>query len=328
MFALGLMGSPRKKGNTAFLLSTVMAALEQMGAKTQTVYVPGKHIKPCIGCTHCEKYGYCVQKDDDMAGEMFGLLRRADIIVAATPIYFYNATAQLKLFIDRTQTLWSRKYKLGLDDPRAVSRSGFMLAVGATKGRNLFEGMHLTAKYFFDAVRADFSGELGYRRIEDPGDMARHEGLDADVGQLVNHLAPLFSRQKLLFIGSKDTFRAPLAAAFAMGAAGRRVEVKSAGVDSDVAVNPRAMMDPLVEAVMPEKGVDMAFFEPQPLKDVLEEMQPDVIVTMDKKVTPPDIAGAVIHRLDIPPIAGRSIEAAREIRDAIETRVQKLIEIM
>ena len=104
MFALGLMGSPRKKGNSAYLLSAFLKALEAKGAVTHTVVVAEKQILPCIGCTYCEKHGRCFQQTDDMAKEMYGLLRRADIVVATTPMYFYSAPAQLKMVIDRTQT--------------------------------------------------------------------------------------------------------------------------------------------------------------------------------------------------------------------------------
>ncbi|MDY6905876.1 MAG: NAD(P)H-dependent oxidoreductase [Thermodesulfobacteriota bacterium] len=318
MFALGLMGSPRKKGNTAYLLSTVMEALAQKGARTQSIYVPGKDIKPCIGCTHCEKHGYCVQKDDDMVGEMFGLLRQADIIVAATPIYFYNATAQLKLLIDRTQTLWSRKYKLGLDDPRESSRTGLMLAVGATRGKNLFEGMNLTAKYFFDAVRADFVGALGYRRIEDPGDMARYEGLNADVDAEVAKLDALFARKKVLFLSREGAFRGPMAAAFAMRLASDRLEVKSAGITAS------ATMDSLVPPLMAEKGLDMAFQAPRPLESVLAEIHPDVIVAVDGAVPVPNVAGAEIYHWDMPPATEKTLEAGRAIRNDVEARVHDL----
>lgn len=320
MFALGLMGSPRKKGNTACLLSAFMEELEKKGAITQSIYVAGKHIKPCIGCTHCEKHGVCIQKDDDMTGEIFGLLRAADIIVAATPIYFYNATAQLKLLIDRTQTLWSRKYKLGLDDPRSTTRAGMMLAVGATRGRNLFEGMHLTAKYFFDAVRADFVGELGYRRIENPGDMAGYDGLRTDVANEAAKLDALFSRKKVLFVSHAGAFRGPIASAFAMHLAGKRIEAKCAGIHAAEA------MDPLLEPLMAEKGVDMAFQAPCAIESAMGEMRPDVIVNMDGKAPVPHVAEAETYRWDIAPSAGRAKETARAVRDAVEARVRHVIE--
>ena len=90
MLVLGLQGSPRKKGNTNYLLNAFMAEAEKQGARTRTVDVTKKRIVPCIGCGSCEKKGYCVTKDDDMTLEIYPLLREADIVVAASPVYFYN----------------------------------------------------------------------------------------------------------------------------------------------------------------------------------------------------------------------------------------------
>ena len=156
MLVLGLHGSPRKKGNSHYLLETFLSECDRAGAQTRMIAVPQLNIKPCIGCGFCEKKGFCVTDDDEMATEVYALLRQADIIVLATPIYFYNATSQLKAVIDRSQAFWSRKYIFKLADPGYRTRGGFLLSVGATKGANLFDGLKLTARYFFDAVNADF----------------------------------------------------------------------------------------------------------------------------------------------------------------------------
>ena len=96
MMILGFQGSPRKKGNTNYLLSAFMDEAETLGAQTRIVEVAKKNIVPCIGCGYCEKKGYCITQDDDMTNEIYPLLREADVVVLATPIYFYNVPAQLK----------------------------------------------------------------------------------------------------------------------------------------------------------------------------------------------------------------------------------------
>ena len=136
MLALGLQGSPRKKGNSDVLLSMFMQALERLGAETLTIDVCRRAIEPCKELVVCEKKGFC-PIDDDMSREIYGLLRRADIVVAASPVFFYGVTAQLKALIDRCQTLWARRYTLKLNDPGHRTRRGFMLAVGATAGKQL-----------------------------------------------------------------------------------------------------------------------------------------------------------------------------------------------
>jgi hypothetical protein len=75
------------KGNSRFLLETFLnAATASFGAETRLIEVDRSHILPCKEYTVCEKKGYC-PIDDDMLSEIYGLIRRADVIVAATPVF-------------------------------------------------------------------------------------------------------------------------------------------------------------------------------------------------------------------------------------------------
>ena len=320
MFVLGLQGSPRKKGNTNYLLTSFLDELQIRGAETQVIHVADKHIKPCIGCGNCERKGFCSIKDDDMTKEMYALLRRADVVVASTPIYFYNATAQLKALIDRTQTLWSRKYKLGLTDPGRPDRKGVLLAVGATKGKNLFEGMVLTAKYFFDAIGADFHSQLTYARIENFGDMERHEGVHADIKKEVDRLSPLLSRKKILFACRENAGRSQMASGFAQYHAGGKIDAFSAGSQPAAAVNP------LMEEAMRESGIDVAFRVPRSIDAVMAKTRPDMVITMGCGEECPFIPGVQYENWDLPDPAGKPIEFMRTVRDEIEKRVKHLID--
>ena len=123
MLAIGLQGSPRKNGSTNYLLEHFMEELEAQGATTTIIDVPRRDIRPCRGCGFCEKKGFCVIDDDDMSKEIFGLLREAEIVVAASPVFFYSVTAQLKALIDRSQALWSRKYRFRFADHRRIASS-------------------------------------------------------------------------------------------------------------------------------------------------------------------------------------------------------------
>jgi len=117
----------------------------------------------------------------------------------ATPVFFYGPTAQMKALIDRSQAFWSRKYVHNLIDPGRKWRLGFLLSIGATKGKNLFEGIILTTKYFFDAVGASFDGSLTYKQIEGPGDITKHPTALADAKKKARTLVtPLLNRKKIL----------------------------------------------------------------------------------------------------------------------------------
>jgi multimeric flavodoxin WrbA len=318
MFVLGLQGSPRKKGNTEFLLSLFMAEARKYGARTHIVEVCRKHIEPCKEFTTCEKKGFCPIKDD-MDPEIYPLLRQADVVVPASPVFFYNVTAQLKALIDRSQTLWARNYRLKLTDPNRRMRRGFMLAQGATRGKNLFLGVDLTAKYFFDAVGAEYSGSLYYWEIEHRGDMEKHPGVRGDVSAAVQELLkPYLGRRKILFAGRRNAARSQMAAAFAQLAAGEAIDVSTGGTA------PAEKIDPLVETVMAEKGVDMMFRIPASVDDALAAGPPDRIVATGAG----DIgaaSGSARVDWDLPDPEGEDIDVMRRIRDEIEKRVSDLM---
>jgi multimeric flavodoxin WrbA/protein-tyrosine-phosphatase len=317
MLVLGLQGSPRKKGNTEFLLSLFMEESRKWGAETRVIDACNMHIEPCREYTTCEKKGFCPIKDD-MDAEIYPLLRRAEVVVLASPVFFYNVTAQLKALIDRSQTLWSRKYRLNMTDPNRKMRRGFVLCQGATKGKNLFVGVDLTAKYFFDAVGASFEGGLYYWQIEHRGDMEKHPGVHADVSSAVSGLLkPFLGRKRVMFLSPKDRCRGQMAGGFARYLAGDRVDVLNGGAA------PGETLHPLVEKVMAEKGIDMGFCIPRPADEALAAGNPDRIIAIGDAAQ--CFPGSPVAVWDIAH-PGEDMESMRKIRDEIENRVRRLVE--
>lgn len=320
MLILGLQGSPRKKGNSQFLLSAFLQAAEERGAVTRQIRVPERHIEPCKEYVVCEARGIC-PIHDDMESEIYGLLRQAEVVVLASPIFFYNMTAQLKALVDRCQVFWSRKYRLKLSDPLKATRRGVLLGVGATRGKTLFDGMQLTAKYFFDAIDAKFETSLVYRGIEGPKDMARHPAVREDVGRTVDELMRLFAgRKRVLFLCRENACRSQMGGAFAQVLAGDRLDVAVGGSAPAAAVNPDMLK------VMAEKGIDLGFRTPQGIDAALAFGPPDLIVTMGCGEACPVVPGAAREDWDVPNPGGRPLEAMRQVRDDIEARVRQLID--
>ena len=319
MLVLGFQGSPRKRGNTHFLLSAFMEAAEKLGARTRIIEVTKKNIVACKELIVCEKKGYC-PIDDDMKHEIYPLIRQAEAVVVGTPIFFYNMTAQLKAVVDRCQTFWARKYVFKLKDPAQKMRRGFLLSVAATKGKTLFEGLELTTKYFFDAIDASPAGSLTYREIEGPKDMANHPTVLADietaVGKLLN---PFLDRKKILFACRENACRSQMASAFAQYFAGDKLEVLNGGSE------PAEKINPDMAKVMEEKGIDMAFRIPKTIDAAIFDNAPEVIVTMGCEEQCPHIPGAQRQDWDLPDPAGKPIEFMRDVRDEIEKKVKALI---
>ncbi len=315
MLVLGFQGSPRRRGNTQVLLSAFMEAARNHGARTEVIEVDRRHILPCKEYIVCEKKGYCPIEDDMNA--IYPLMREAEIVVAATPVFFYNCTAQLKALIDRSQTLWARRYKLGLKDPGHATRRGVLLAVGATKGKSLFEGLHLTARYFFDALAARYEGGLTYPGIEHAGDMAKHPTYRDEVAEWVAGLLGHYrGRTPVVFACRENACRSQMAAAFAQTLAGDRLDVSCGGSEPAEAVNPK------MAQVMAEKGIDMGFRNPKAISDAIEAgPPPEVIVTMGCGEACPAVPGAQVIDWDLPDPAEGDLDLMRRIRDEIESRV-------
>jgi multimeric flavodoxin WrbA/protein-tyrosine-phosphatase len=321
MFVLGLQGSPRKKGNTRFLLSAFLEEAQRLGAETQMIEVCQKKIEPCMEYILCEKKGIC-PIDDDMKHEIYPLLRKADVIVAATPIFFYNTTAQLKALIDRSQTLWARKYKLHLTDPNRKWRRGYTLALGATRGKNLFEGLHLTMKYFYDAVGAEYVGSLTYRQIEKPGDIEQLASLRADIQTAVGALLePFIGRKKVLFACRDNACLSQMAGAFAQALAGDKLDVFSAGNQ------PAEKLNPIMVEAMQEKGIDMGFRQTTSVNAVMATEKPGLIILMssdnDAVVAPDDIPHELWNFTE-----PEDLDAMRQLRDDIEAKVMEFIKCL
>ncbi|MDY6969442.1 MAG: NAD(P)H-dependent oxidoreductase [Spirochaetota bacterium] len=320
MFVLGLQGSPRKNGNTSSLLSVFMKESKRLGTITDTVEVSEKNILPCKGCHACEKSGVCVNIDD-FTNEITYLLWKADLIVSASPIFFYSVTAQLKALIDRSQVMWARKYKLNLEDPGRKWRKGLLIALGATKGKNLFEGVNLTAKYFYDAVGTEFTDSLTYRQIEDPGDVEKHPSAIKETMEKANELIrPVLNRKKVLFVCGENACRSQMAEAFTQYYAGDKLQIISAGN------RPAEKVNNLMKEVMSEKGIDMYFRKPKSIDDAIHGTDPDMVFTMGCEVSCPVFPGAVVEDWGLADPAGESIDFMRNVRDDIEQRVLKLID--
>ena len=170
---LGIFGSPRKGGNTERLLEEALKGAEQAGAMVDRVPLADLNISPCRECHGCDRTGQCIIQDDML--DVYPKLLEADIIILASPIFFYGITAWAKAFVDRSQSLWVKKHLLKelSVSKEGRKRKGFFISVGATQGQRLFEGAILTVKYFFDAIHADYAGELLCRGLEAKGDILK-----------------------------------------------------------------------------------------------------------------------------------------------------------
>ena len=181
MRVLGIMGSPRIKGNTDLLLDEALNGAQSQGAEIEKIIVDKLKIAPCREYYGCLRDGNCVIRDD--MDDIYPKLLSADAIIVASPMFFYGLSSQLKALIDRCQALWAKKYILK-QDISDLNRKGAFIAVGATRGKQLFDGSILTVKYFFKAISVEYVGELLVRGVDKKGEIKEHPTALSDAFEL------------------------------------------------------------------------------------------------------------------------------------------------
>ncbi|ADO82976.1 flavodoxin family protein [Ilyobacter polytropus] len=99
MKILGIVGSKRKNGNTSTLVMSALESAKGDGIETEVIFLGDYSIKGCTGCEGCRDTYKCVINDDMQ--KIYPLLMESDAIILGSPTYFYNVTADVKVFIDR-----------------------------------------------------------------------------------------------------------------------------------------------------------------------------------------------------------------------------------
>ena len=99
-----LSGSPRKNGNSDLLCDEFMKGAIEAGHQVEKIRVAEKNIGYCRACYGCKDTGVCVIKDD--MAEVLQKMINCDVLVLASPVYFYSIDAQLKAVIDRSVARW------------------------------------------------------------------------------------------------------------------------------------------------------------------------------------------------------------------------------
>ena len=154
--------SLRKDSNSERLAKEFGLGAKEAGNIVETASLRGKDIRFCIGCMTCQNTHRCVLKDDSL--EIVDRIKEADVLVFATPIYYYEMAGQMKTLLDRCNPLYSTDYKFrevymiataAEDDERAMDR-----AVGGMEGWiECFPGVKLSG--VLRGTGLDGRGEAG-----------------------------------------------------------------------------------------------------------------------------------------------------------------------
>lgn len=162
-----LVGSMRKGGNTD-LLARAFAEGASKNNIVEVLSVADYKVNPCIGCNSCftRKGNECFQ-EDDMA-KIYDKLKAADMIVVASPVYFYGISAQLKAIVDRLHTPMRNEFPI---------KKLALLLVGAATLPELFDSIKLQYQLVLNFFHLENAGMVLVRGVKDKGDIEKTEAL-------------------------------------------------------------------------------------------------------------------------------------------------------
>ena len=168
MNILILSGSPRKGGNTDLLVEAFVKGASPNHC-VEVVSVHDYKVNPCMGCNACFKSDSqsCVQKDD-MAG-IYEKMLVSDMLVIASPVYFYGLSAQLKAVIDRCHN--------PIRDTFRIKKTALLL-VGAASLPELFDSILTQYQLCLKFFRLEDIGHILVRGVKDKGDIEKTEALN------------------------------------------------------------------------------------------------------------------------------------------------------
>ncbi len=163
-----ISSSPRKGGNSETLAASFAKGAEDAGHTVETIYLREKEYRFCTGCLACSTRGRCVLNDD--AVEISAKMHDADVLVFATPIYYYSVSGQLKTMLDRANPLFESDYSF---------TKAYLLAAAAEDGPFVVEGAVKAVQGWVDCFdRCELAGTVFAGGVNGVGDIAGHPALE------------------------------------------------------------------------------------------------------------------------------------------------------
>lgn len=182
-----LVGSMRKGGNTDLLAQAFVEGANKNNT-VEIVSVADYKVNPCIGCNSCftREGNQCFQKDD--MAEIYKKLEIADMVVIASPVYFYGISAELKAIIDRLHTPMRNEFR--------VKKLALML-VGAATLPELFDAIKLQYQLVLNFFHLEDAGMVLVKGVKNIGDIKRTKALEEayNLGNSINCKMPCSVKQ-------------------------------------------------------------------------------------------------------------------------------------
>jgi putative NADPH-quinone reductase len=158
---IGILGSPLTEGNTAQLFEQALKGAADAGCEVEKIVIVNLDFQACQEMMFCKEHETCILDDDMQA--LYPKLRDTDGIIIATPVMTMGIPGKLKSFIDRFQVFFMAKYvrkKSLVSDEKKKGRRGLFICISGMNIPEVFVGVKLTIKAFFDIIDCQYSDEL------------------------------------------------------------------------------------------------------------------------------------------------------------------------
>ena len=186
-----LLGSPRANGNSVAIAERFTETAEKYGAETKTYSLNKLKFRGCQACMMCkDKLDRCVLKDD--LEPVLDGIRSADVLVLATPVYFADVTAQMKMFIDRTYSYYVPDF-LNKPVPSRLSpgKQLIFIQTQAQPGDNFFNDIYPKYEFFFQFLGFKDNHLIRATGVNDEGDAVKRESIikqaEALAAEIINN---------------------------------------------------------------------------------------------------------------------------------------------
>jgi multimeric flavodoxin WrbA len=183
MKILAIVGSPRPKGNTSYLVDQALKEAAAHGLETEKIILTQHQINPCQGHDNCASFSTCKQQDD--APWILDKFSSAEGIILGSPVYYYNMTAQMKAFVDRNYFL----YRHGI--PYKTVCAGLIVIGGGAGLEQTVRALRRFVKLSADIPDDRIITLTGY--ASKPGEVKNDSALVEEARKLGSHMAEILA---------------------------------------------------------------------------------------------------------------------------------------
>jgi multimeric flavodoxin WrbA len=157
MKIIGFIASPRKEGNTAWIVNKILEGAKEQGAETQSWYFSDLDIKPCRSCYGCKQGDQGCIINDDMQ-KLYDAIERADALVLGSPVYMGQMSAQAKIFTDRLFARFSPRFSPYFKEENAAKKKLILVFDQGNPDSGMFQLYFDYTKNMFQLLEFDVKG--------------------------------------------------------------------------------------------------------------------------------------------------------------------------